>query len=38
MGPLMAALSGGGLQSLTSQPPTLEEVFLRHYQDGPSDG
>lgn len=37
MGPLMAALSGGGLQSLTSQPPTLEEMFLRHYQDD-SDG
>jgi ABC-2 type transport system ATP-binding protein len=34
MGPLMAALSAAGLQSLTSQPPTLEEVFLKHYQDG----
>ncbi len=35
---LMAALSGAGLRSLTSQQPTLEEVFLRHYQDGSSDG
>jgi ABC-2 type transport system ATP-binding protein len=38
IGPLMAALSAAGLQSLTSQQPTLEEVFLRHYQDGSSDG
>jgi ABC-2 type transport system ATP-binding protein len=38
IGPLMAALSTAGLQSLTSQQPTLEEVFLRHYQDGSSDG
>ena len=29
--PLMQALGGAGLQSLTSQPPTLEELFLRHY-------
>jgi ABC-2 type transport system ATP-binding protein len=28
---LMQALGGAGLQSLTSQPPTLEELFLRHY-------
>lgn len=35
MAPLMAALGSAGLHRLTSQPPTLEEVFLRHYQDGP---
>jgi len=38
MGAFMTQLAGGGLHSLTSQPPTLEEVFLQHYQDGPSDG
>ena len=27
------ALSGYGIRSLTSQPPTLEELFLRHYGD-----
>jgi len=30
---LLKALSGIGVRSLTSQPPTLEELFLRHYQD-----
>ena len=25
-------LSAAGLRSLVSQPPTLEELFLRHYQ------
>ncbi|HZA83744.1 MAG TPA: ABC transporter ATP-binding protein [Actinomycetes bacterium] len=30
-------LSAAGVRSLTSQPPTLEELFLRHYQaDGPA--
>jgi ABC-2 type transport system ATP-binding protein len=28
----MAHLSAAGIRSLTSQPPTLEELFLRHYQ------
>jgi len=23
----------GGVRTLTSQPPTLEELFLRHYGD-----
>jgi ABC-2 type transport system ATP-binding protein len=32
LAPLMAALSDGGMRSLTSQPPTLEEVFLERYQ------
>ena len=37
IGLLMSALSEGGLQALTSQQPTLEEVFLKHYQDGAGD-
>jgi ABC-2 type transport system ATP-binding protein len=28
----VAHLSAAGVRSLTSQPPTLEELFLRHYQ------
>jgi len=28
----MAMLAGSGLTALTSQPPTLEELFLRHYE------
>jgi len=33
---LIKALSAAGIRSLTSQPPTLEELFLRHYAtDGP---
>jgi ABC-2 type transport system ATP-binding protein len=31
---LMQALTAAGLQSLTSQPPTLEDLFLRHYGTG----
>ncbi len=31
-------LVGAGVQSLTSQPPTLEELFLRHYATDLSDG
>jgi ABC-2 type transport system ATP-binding protein len=31
LGPLMQALSASGLRSLISHPPTLEELFLRHY-------
>ncbi len=30
----VARLSAAGVRSLTSQPPTLEELFLRHYQTG----
>lgn len=29
---LLAALGGAGVSSLTSSPPTLEELFLRHYE------
>src|SRR5512132_3504994 len=30
----VARLSAAGVRSLTSRPPTLEELFLRHYQAG----
>lgn len=36
LGPFLAALTGAGLRALTSQPPTLEDLFLRHY--GPGNG
>lgn len=29
--PLLAALSAAGVESLTTQPPSLEELFLQHY-------
>jgi|GEM_PF-1054954 len=32
MAELMAALGAGGVTAMTSQPPTLEELFLGHYQ------
>jgi ABC-2 type transport system ATP-binding protein len=36
---LLRHLTAAGVRSLTSQPPTLEELFLRHYQaDGPAAG
>jgi polyether ionophore transport system ATP-binding protein len=31
LAPLMRALTAAGLRTLTSQPPTLEDLFLRHY-------
>ncbi len=31
--PVLRQLTAVGVRSLTSQPPTLEELFLRHYQD-----
>ena len=31
LAPLMEALTAAGLHTLTSQPPTLEDLFLRHY-------
>ncbi|HEX3781202.1 MAG TPA: ABC transporter ATP-binding protein [Pseudonocardiaceae bacterium] len=34
--PLLRALTAAGLRGLTSQPPTLEELFLRHYEDTPT--
>ena len=33
IGPVIAELSSLGIQSLVSQPPTLEELFMRHYRD-----
>lgn len=39
LGPLMAALGAAGLQELSSQQPTLEDVFLREYESaGESSG
>jgi len=35
MAALMTALGAGGVTAMTSQPPTLEELFLRHYQQVP---
>jgi ABC-2 type transport system ATP-binding protein len=31
----LARLSAAGVRSLVSQPPTLEELFLRHYESAP---
>src|SRR5215204_2051488 len=33
---LLRRLTAVGVRSLVSQPPTLEELFLRHYQDQPA--
>ncbi|WP_308198510.1 ABC transporter ATP-binding protein [Actinomadura terrae] len=33
LGTLLERLTPAGVRSLTSRPPTLEELFLRHYQD-----
>jgi ABC-2 type transport system ATP-binding protein len=30
---VLRQLSESGVRSLTSTPPTLEELFLRHYQE-----
>ncbi|HWE89489.1 MAG TPA: ABC transporter ATP-binding protein [Pseudonocardiaceae bacterium] len=32
---VLAVLGKAGVRGLTSQPPTLEELFLRHYDDAP---
>ncbi|MFD4879718.1 ATP-binding cassette domain-containing protein [Streptomyces sp. NPDC058420] len=34
---VLRSLSESGVRSLTSKPPTLEELFLRHYQDTDGD-
>ncbi|MEZ0366320.1 ATP-binding cassette domain-containing protein [Mycobacterium sp. pUA109] len=34
LGELIRALGDAGVRSLVSQPPTLEELFLRHYDTG----
>jgi ABC-2 type transport system ATP-binding protein len=33
LGPVLRVLTEGGVRSLVSRPPTLEELFLRHYGD-----
>ncbi len=33
LGPFLTQLTALGVESLTSAPPTLEELFLRHYQE-----
>lgn len=33
MGAVMGTLTGLGILSLVSNPPSLEELFLRHYGD-----
>jgi ABC-2 type transport system ATP-binding protein len=33
---VLTALTSVGVTSLTSQPPTLEELFMRHYGEEPS--
>src|SRR5215217_4153536 len=30
---VMKQLAAGGIKTLVAQPPTLEELFLRHYED-----
>ncbi|MCX5210233.1 ABC transporter ATP-binding protein [Kitasatospora sp. NBC_00240] len=35
LGPLLAEFTRIGVRALTSRPPTLEELFLRHYQSPP---
>jgi ABC-2 type transport system ATP-binding protein len=35
---VVRALADAGVQSLVSHPPTLEELFLRHYGDELADG
>lgn len=33
LGAVLELLAGAGIRTLTSRPPTLEELFLRHYGD-----
>jgi ABC-2 type transport system ATP-binding protein len=37
VGPLIAALAGHEVATLTSREPSLEEIFLHHYDDTPVD-
>jgi ABC-2 type transport system ATP-binding protein len=37
LGAALEALGRFGIRTLTSQPPTLEELFLRHYGDRIAD-
>ncbi len=36
LGGLLRLLADAGVRTLTSQPPTLEELFLRHYSGAPA--
>ncbi len=36
LGDVLRHLSAAGVRTLTSQPPTLEELFLRHYSTAPA--
>jgi ABC-2 type transport system ATP-binding protein len=36
LGDVLTVLTSVGVRTLTSQPPTLEELFLRHYEDEPA--
>lgn len=36
LSPVLAALGQCGVHSLVSRPPTLEELFLRHYRSEPA--
>jgi ABC-2 type transport system ATP-binding protein len=36
LAPLLAKLAAAGVTSMTCHPPTLEELFLRHYTDEPA--
>jgi len=38
VGPLIAALAGHPVVGLTSREPSLEEIFLHHYDDGRGSG
>jgi len=38
LGELIRVLGDAGVRSLVSQPPTLEELFLRHYNTSGTDG
>jgi ABC-2 type transport system ATP-binding protein len=38
LGELIRVLGDAGVRSLISQPPTLEELFLRHYNTSDGDG
>ena len=38
LGHVLETLGTAGVQSLTSRPPTLEELFLRHYSSTQPDG
>ncbi|GAB4907139.1 ABC transporter ATP-binding protein [Mycobacterium avium subsp. hominissuis] len=38
LGELIRVLGDAGVRSLVSQPPTLEELFLRHYDTSGTDG